>query len=291
MVNLIDGKELSKRLLDECKESLKNVNSNRKPKLVVITVGDDDASKVYVRNKHRACENCNIDFENLKYDSNISRDEIILEISKLNVDDTVDGVMVQFPIPDHLKGIEQHIIASKDVDGFTMYNMGNTLYNSKEAIKLEACTPHGIMYMLEKSNINLEGKHVVILGRSNIVGKPLIGLLLSKNATVTSCNSYTNNLQEITKTADILISAIGKAKYITKDFISEKTNVIIDVGMNRDDEGKLCGDVNFNEIVDYWNTLEGTKFITPVPGGVGPMTVASLVNNVVKIYIEKEKNK
>ena len=291
MVNLIDGKELSKRLLQESKSLLEKVNSSRKPKLVVITVGDDDASKVYVRNKQRACENCNIEFENLRFESTISRDDLILEISKLNADDSIDGVMVQFPIPGHLKGIEQHIVASKDVDGFTMYNMGNTLYNSAEALKLEACTPHGIIYMLEQSNIDLEGKHVVVLGRSNIVGKPLIGLLLAKNATVTSCNSYTKDLQEITKTADILISAIGKAKYITKDFISEKTNVIIDVGMNRDETQKLCGDVDFDDVTSYWNTLDNDFYITPVPGGVGPMTVASLVSNVVKTYIEKEKNK
>ena len=288
MVNLINGKELSKKLLDSCKEELVKLNLTRRPKLVVITVGNDDASSVYVRNKERACENCGIEFENLRFDEEISRDELALAIAKLNNDDSVDGVMIQFPIPDHLKGIEQHIASNKDVDGFTLYNIGNTLYNNKNSLKLEACTPHGIVYMLEESNIDIEGKHVVVIGRSNIVGKPLIGLLLAKNATVTSCNSYTNDIKEITKQADILISAIGKAKYVDKSFISEKTKVIIDVGMNRDEEGKLCGDIDFNDVVEYWNTLEGDYHITPVPGGVGPMTVASLIYNVVKSFKEKE---
>lgn len=285
MINLINGKELSEKLLQESKQKIKKIGVNkRKPTLVVITVGNDEASKVYVRNKSRACEKCGINFINERFEENVSREEVVLKIKNLNQDKEVDGIFVQLPVPNKLKGIEQEIDIKKDVDGFNIYNLGNTLYNSRETIKLEACTPYGVMYMLEKNNINLEGKHIVILGRSNIVGKPLIGMLLSKNATVTSCNSYTKNMNEITKTADILISAIGKTKLIDKSYISDKTEVIIDVGMNRDENGKLCGDINFDDILKYWENSKEEKYITPVPGGVGPMTVASLIHNVVECY-------
>ena len=285
MVNLIDGKKLSQELLQESAEKVAELSEGkRKPMLVVITVGDDEASKVYVRNKSKACEKCGIDFRNERFSEDISREEVVAKIKELNQDSTVDGLFVQLPVPKHLSGIEQEIDIKKDVDGFNIYNLGNTLYNSKENLKLEACTPYGVMYMLEKYKIDIQGRHVVVLGRSNIVGKPLIGMLLAKNATVTSCNSYTNNMNEITKTADILISAIGQTKLIDSSYLSEKTQVIIDVGMNRDENGKLCGDVDFQDVTKYWENSKEDKYITPVPGGVGPMTVASLIHNVVECY-------
>ena len=286
MVNLIDGRRLSEERLSECKEQLEKLNG-KKPTLVVITVGDDMASKIYVRNKEKACEKCNINFRHEVFEESVSREEVVNKIKELNGDTEVDGIFVQLPVPKELDGIEQEIDAKKDVDGFNIYNLGNTLYNSKTELKLEPCTPSGIMYMFEKYNMSLQGKHIVIIGRSNIVGKPLIGMLLSKNATVTSCNSYTNNLKEITKTADILISAIGKPKYINREYISDKTNVIIDVGINRNADNKICGDIDFEDITRLWENTKEEKYITPVPGGVGPMTVASLINNVVKCYQQK----
>lgn len=285
MINIIDGKKLSEELLENAKnEVLRLGKSNRVPTLVVITVGDDVASKIYVNNKRKACEKCNINFVNEVFDSNVTRNEVVNKIKELNEDKSVDGIFVQLPVPKILDGIEQEISLKKDVDGFNMYNLANTLYNNKTDLKLEPCTPHGIMYMFEKYNIDLQGKHVVIVGRSNIVGKPLIGMLLNRNATVTSCNSYTKDIKEITKTADILISAIGMPKFIDSTFITDKTNVIIDVGINRGEDKKICGDVNFEDIMKAWENSKEEKFITPVPGGVGPMTVASLINNVEMCY-------
>ena len=288
MVNLIDGKALSEEVLKKCKEEIEELNKNRKPTLVVITVGDDPASKVYVRNKQKACEKCNINFRNDIFDDNISKEEMINEIKKLNNDETVDGIIVQLPVPKHLSGIEQQIDVKKDVDGFNICNLGHALYGDKNEKRLEPCTPSGIMKMFEKYNIDLTGKHVVIIGRSNIVGKPLIGMLLNKNATVTSCNSHTLNIKEITASADILICAIGKPKLVDSSYISEKLSVIIDVGINRQEDGKICGDVDFEDITKVWENSSEEKYITPVPGGVGPMTVASLINNVVTCY--KENN-
>ena len=288
MINLIDGKKLSEERLEECIKELEKING-RKPMMVVITVGEDPASEIYVRNKEKACEKCGIEFVNERFDTNVTREEVSKKIQELNNDKNVDAIFVQLPVPKDLSGIEQEIAIEKDVDGFNIYNLGNTLYNSKTGIKIEPCTPTGIMYMFEKYNIELQGKHVVVLGRSNIVGKPLIGMLLNRNATVTSCNSYTDNLKEITKTADILISAIGQPKYINRDYISNKTNVIIDVGINRIEDNKICGDVDFEDITKLWKNTKEEKFITPVPGGVGPMTVASLINNIVICY--KNNNK
>lgn len=286
MINLIDGKKLSEELLKNCKNEVEKIGKNkRKPTLVVITVGDDMASKIYVRNKAKACENCGILFKNERFEANVTRDVIKNRIKELNEDKSVDGIFVQLPVPKTLEGIEQEISHKKDVDGFSLHNLGRTLYNVYNTQeKIEPCTPHGIMYMLDKYKINLQGKHVVILGRSNIVGKPLIGMLLNKNATVTSCNSYTENTREITKTADILICAIGKSKYINSTYITDKTDVIIDVGINRQEDKRICGDVDFEDIIRFWTNTSKDKYITPVPGGVGPMTVASLINNVIKCY-------
>lgn len=285
MICLIDGKKLSEELLENCKNEVERLSKEkRKPTLVVITVGDDMASKIYVRNKKKACENCGINFINEVFSKDVPREEVIRKIEDLNEDNTIDGIFVQLPVPKALDGIEQEINPKKDVDGFNLYNLGSTLYNKRTDLNIESCTPHGIMYMLEKYKINLQGKHVVIMGRSNIVGKPLIGMLLNKNATVTSCNSYTENIKEITKTADILISAMGRAKMIDSSYLSDKTNVIIDVGINRQEDKRICGDINFEDVLKFWGESKNDKYITPVPGGVGPMTVASLINNVVLCY-------
>lgn len=284
MVNIIDGKKLSEEILIDCKNQIEKLGkNNRKPSLVVITIGEDQASKIYVKNKQKACEACGILFKNEVLEVDVSKQEVLKKIEELNQDNSIDGILLQLPIPKHLEGIEQNIDIKKDVDGINIYNLGSLLY--KNIIKqIKPCTPSSIMYMLEKYSINLEGKHVVIIGRSNIVGKPLIGMLLNKNATVTSCNSYTENLNEITKTANIIISAIGKGKIINREYISEKTDVIIDAGISRDKNGKICGDIDFQNIMEYWKNTQKEKYITPVPGGVGPVTVASLIKNVIECY-------
>lgn len=284
MINIIDGKKLSEDLIKEYKlEIAKLMTNNRVPTLVVITVGDDMASKIYVNKKRKACEECGINFINKVFDEDVSKEKVLKIIRELNDNETVDGIFVQLPIPESLKGIEKEISIKKDIDGLNIYNLANTLFYRNTASNMESCTPKGIMHMLKKYNIELKGKHVVILGRTSIVGKPLIGMMLSENATVTSCNSYTENIKEITKTADIIISAIGKAKYINSSFISDRTKVIIDVGINRE-ANKVCGDVDFEDIVEKWKCSKEDKYITPVPGGVGPMTVAELVNNLLICY-------
>jgi methylenetetrahydrofolate dehydrogenase (NADP+)/methenyltetrahydrofolate cyclohydrolase len=286
-INILNGKKLAESLYEMQDLCLADDVELRKPKLVVITIGDDDASKVYVRNKKKACEKCNIIFEQKHF----SEDEdinIVLDYMKhLNIDRSVDGIMVQLPVPYRFKGIEQAIMPDKDVDGFSTYNLGGTLNNVKH---IPACTPNGIMELLHYNDIDLEGKNVVIIGRSNIVGKPLIGMLLERNATVTICHSKTENIKNITANADILIVAIGKPKFINSYYITSKCMCIIDVGMNRDENGELCGDVDFEDIVNYWkmfSTDNIERYITPVPGGVGPMTVYSLVKNVNMIYSEQ----
>lgn len=275
MTVLIDGKELAKKvranLKIECEElSKKGIKS----KLAVIMVGEDPASKVYVRNKSKACEDVGIEYEEYLIESNISQKELIDLIKKLNQDKTVNGILLQSPIPSNLDINEafRTITPEKDVDGFNPVNVGKLVLNQDTFV---SCTPYGIMKMFEEYNIDLNGKNVVILGRSNIVGKPLIHCCLNKNATVTTCHSKTQNIKEITSKADILISAIGKAHFVTADMVKEKA-VVIDVGINRLEDGKITGDVDFE------NVKEKAEFITPVPGGVGPMTIAMLMNNVIK---------
>lgn len=284
---MMDGKKLSLKIKELEKNYIENNCGYRKPSLVVIEIGNNDASKVYLRNKEKACKEVGINFILKRYEEDISRKELSNEIQKLNSDSNIDGIFLQQPFPNHLRGIEQEILPEKDVDGFTLSNLGNTLYGDR--FQLNACTPQGILYLLKEYNIPLQGKHVVIVGRSNIVGKPLIGLLLQENATVTSCNSYTEELWNYTRQADIIISAIGKSKKIDANYISSKCFCIIDVGMNRDENNKLCGDVDFESIIKFWNwtnyPVETKKrYITPVPGGVGPMTVASLIRNVNIAY-------
>ena len=275
MAVIIDGKALAKKiranLKIECEELKKrNINS----KLAVIMVGEDPASKVYVRNKSKACEDVGIKYEEYLLDSKITQKELIELIEKLNNDKTINGILLQSPIPSNLDVNEafRTISPQKDVDGFNPVNVGKLVLNQDTFV---SCTPYGIMKMFEEYDIDLTGKNVVILGRSNIVGKPLIHCCLNKNATVTSCHSKTQNIAQKAKEADVLISAIGKASFVTADMVKDGA-VVIDVGINRLDNGKITGDVDF-EIVK-----EKASYITPVPGGVGPMTIAMLMNNVIK---------
>ncbi len=274
MTVIIDGKELAKKIRGQVAqevEKLKNRGVN--PKLAVIMVGDDPASKVYVKNKSKACNEVGIEFEEFLLDKNIEKNELITLIEKLNWRQDIHGILLQSPIPEHLDIYDAFgaIDYRKDVDGFHPINIGRLALNRQTFI---SCTPHGILKMLQEYNINLKGANVVILGRSNIVGKPLAQVLLNNDATITICHSKTKNIDKITKNADILISAIGKAKFVTADMVKQGA-VVIDVGINRGEDGKLVGDV------DFANVSKKASYITPVPGGVGPMTVAMLLNNVV----------
>lgn len=275
MYQIIDGKALAKKI----RENLKQENDKLKEKgitskLAVILVGDDGASKIYVRNKSKACQDVGIEYEEILLDSNTTMDKLLNIIDGLNNRKDINGILLQSPIPRGLdiKQAFEKIDYKKDVDGFNPINVGKLMIGQDCFI---SCTPYGIIKMLEEYNIPIEGKHAVVIGRSNIVGKPLSQCLLNKNATITTCHSKTENLKEITKTADILISAVGKANMVTADMVKEGATVI-DVGMNRNDEGKLVGDVDFE------NVKEKASYITPVPGGVGPMTIAMLMNNVIK---------
>ena len=275
MYNLIDGKEVSKKIKDELNievEQLKQKGIN--PKLAVIMVGNNKASEVYVRNKSKACQNTGIEFEEFLFDENISMEELLETIDKLNNDDSINGILLQSPIPKHLDELKafNRIAPEKDVDGFNPVNVGNLSIGRDCFI---SCTPYGIVKLLEHYNIEIEGKNAVIIGRSNIVGKPMMQCLLEKNATVTVCHSRTKNLEEYTKKADILVAAIGKSRFVTENMVKENA-VVIDVGINRMDVGKICGDVDFE------NVKEKVSYITPVPGGVGPMTIAMLLYNLVK---------
>ena len=275
MTVIIDGKELAKKIRAKLKIECEELNKEGiKSKLAVIMVGDDPASKVYVRNKSRACEDVGIEYEEYLLESNTTQKELIDLIEKLNQDNTVNGILLQSPIPSNLDINEafRTIAPEKDVDGFNPVNVGKLVLNQDTFV---SCTPFGIIKMFEEYNIDLTGKNVVILGRSNIVGKPLIHCCLNKNATVTTCHSKTQNIQEIASKADVLISAIGKANFVTADMVKENA-VVIDVGINRLDNGKITGDVDFE------NVKEKASYITPVPGGVGPMTIAMLMNNVIK---------
>ena len=275
MAVIINGKELAKKiranLKIECEElKKKNINS----KLAVIMVGEDPASKVYVRNKSKACEDVGIEYEEHLLDVNTTQKELIELIEKLNNDKTINGILLQSPIPSNLDINEafRTISPEKDVDGFNPLNVGKLVLNQDTFV---SCTPYGIMKMFEEYDIDLTGKNVVILGRSNSVGKPLIHCCLNKNATVTSCHSKTQNIAQKAKEADVLISAIGKANFVTADMVKDGA-VVIDVGINRLDNGKITGDVDFESV------KEKASYITPVPGGVGPMTIAMLMNNVIK---------
>ena len=275
MSNIIDGKELAKEIKDSLKEEVVKIKEKGIiPKLAVIMVGNDPASKVYVKNKSKACEYVGIEFEEHILEETIKMQELLSLIEKLNNDSKIYGILLQAPIP---KGLDinlafKTIDPKKDVDGFHPMNVGKLTLGQDTFIP---CTPYGIIKMIEKYNIETEGKNIVILGRSNIVGKPLIQCMLEKNGTVTVCLSKTKDIKEIAKNADILISAIGKPKFVTEDMV-KKGAVVIDVGINRSEDGKIIGDVDFEKVE------QKTSYITPVPGGVGPMTIAMLMNNVVK---------
>lgn len=275
MYQLIDGKELAKNIRQELKkenDKLKEKGINAK--LAVILVGDDNASKVYIKNKSKACNDVGIEFEEILLDSNTTMDKLLNVIENLNLREDINGILLQSPIPKELNIQEafEKIDYRKDVDGFNPINVGKLMIGQDGFIP---CTPYGIVRMLEEYNIPVEGKNAVVIGRSNIVGKPLSQCLLNKNATVTVCHSRTRDIQNVTKNADILICAVGKLNMVTEDMVKDGA-VVIDVGMNRKENGKLAGDVDFE------NVKEKTSYITPVPGGVGPMTIAMLMNNVIK---------
>lgn len=280
MGKILDGKLLAKKIRANLKIEVDELKSNGvTPKLAVIMVGDDSSSKIYVRNKSIACEEVGIEYEEHLLPTSVEMDELLNLIKELNNREDVTGILLQSPIPRHLdinKAI-QEISYKKDVDGFNPINVGKLILNQD---CLVSCTPYGIVKLLEEYNIDIEGKNAVIVGRSNIVGKPMASALLNKNATVTICHSKTKNLAEHTKNADILVCAIGKYKFITADMVKEGT-VVVDVGINRGEDGKIAGDVDFEAV------LEKASYITPVPGGVGPMTIAMLMNNVVKAAKQK----
>lgn len=275
MSELIDGKELAKKIRKNLKKEVAILKeSGVNPKLAVIMVGNDPGSTVYVRNKSKACEKTGIEFEEFLFEENTSEEELLQIIEKLNNDSTINGILLQSPVPKHIdiNKAFRAILPGKDVDGFNPVNVGNLTIGEDAFI---SCTPYGVIKMFEEYNIELEGKNAVILGRSNIVGKPMALLLLRENGTVTVAHSRTKDLKEITNRADILIVAIGKPKFITADYIKEGA-VVIDVGIHRNAENKLCGDVDFEDV------KEKVSAITPVPGGVGPMTIAMLMENCVE---------
>ena len=271
----IDGKQISKDIKEELKEEVASLAAQgRKCCLAVIQVGNDPASSVYVGNKKKAC--AYIGIESLAYElpEETTEDELLEIIDKLNNDTNVHGIPCQLPLPKHIN--EDHIIKAispkKDVDGFHPQNVGALVIGEQGFV---SCTPAGIIQLLKRSNIEMDGKHCVVVGRSNIVGKPMSLLMLRENATVTICHSHTKNLVESCKEADILIVAIGKPQFIGKEYV-KKGAVVIDVGIHRDENNKLCGDVKFDEVEPV------ASYITPVPGGVGPMTIAMLMHNCVE---------
>lgn len=275
MAEIIDGKALAKKIRAELKlevDELKKKGIN--PKLAVIMVGEDKASKVYVKNKSKACEEIGVEFEEFLLKEDTKMEELLSLIDKLNNRSDIHGILLQSPIPKHLN-INKAFNAidhRKDVDGFNPINVGKLVIGEDGFI---SCTPLGVIKMLEEYGVEIEGKNAVVIGRSNIVGKPLAQCLLAKNATVTICHSRTKNIHEITNNADILVAALGKPGYIKSHMVKEDA-VVIDVGINRTEEGKLVGDVDFETV------SQKASYITPVPGGVGPMTIAMLMNNVVK---------
>ena len=275
MATIINGKELAAKVRANLKLEVEELKKQGiQPKLAVIMVGNDSASAVYVRNKSKACNEIGIAFEEFLLKEETTREELLGLIEKLNQRKDVNGILLQSPIPKHLDIREAFntIDYRKDVDGFHPTNVGKLAIGEESFV---SCTPLGVMKMLEEYNIEIQGKNAVIIGRSNIVGKPLAQLLLNANATVTICHSKTQNISEIAKRADILVAALGKPKFVTADMVKEGA-VVIDVGINRNENGKLVGDVDFEAVEPK------ASYITPVPGGVGPMTIAMLMTNVVK---------
>lgn len=275
MAEILDGRMVAKKIRQGLKSEVEDLRANGiNPKLAVIMVGEDPSSKIYVKNKSIACNEVGIEYEEFLLSETTTMEELLDLIDKLNKDATIHGILLQSPIP---KGLDineafRAIDPKKDVDGFNPFNVGKLCLGQDTFV---SCTPFGIIKLLGEYNIEIEGKNAVVVGRSNIVGKPMMQCLLNKNATVTVCHSKTKDLKEVTKEADILVVAIGRANFIKKDMVKENA-VVIDVGINRGENGKLCGDVDFEEVSKV------ASYITPVPGGVGPMTIAMLMNNIVK---------
>lgn len=274
MYQIVDGKKISQEIKDELKEKVAAMaKEGKKVALAVIQVGNDPASSVYVRNKKKACEYIGIESLSYELPEETTEEELVALIEKLNADARVNGILVQLPLPEQIneEKIIQTISPDKDVDGFHMQNVGALCTGGKGYV---SCTPLGIITLLKRSGIEIAGKRCVVMGRSNIVGKPMAMLLLRENGTVTICHSKTQDMKEITKQADILVVAIGKPKFVDETYVKESA-VVIDVGIHRNAENKLCGDVDFDKVAPH------TSAITPVPGGVGPMTIAMLMNNCV----------
>ena len=279
---IIDGKEFSKKILEEISNEQKEIveRKNLRPAgLAVIIVGENPASQVYVRNKTRACEKVGFYSETIKLEENISENDLIKKIEELNEDDKIDGILVQLPLPKHIDELKviNSIKPEKDVDGFSNVNVGKMVIGDESGFL--SCTPYGIIQLLEGYDIDVNGKDVVVVGRSNIVGKPMAMMLIQKGATVQVCNSRTKDLSKKLKKADIIVVAVGVPRMIKATDVKEGV-VVIDVGINRVD-GKLCGDV------DYEDVAQKSSYITPVPGGVGPMTIASLIKNTFISYQRK----
>lgn len=276
MVEILDGKKLREKILGELK--LKVESFTQKPSLVVILVGENPASKIYVNNKKKTAQNLGINSEVINYPSDITEQELLDKIEELNNDKNVTAILVQLPLPEHIskENVINTISPSKDVDGFTPYNFGK-LFSGSEPV-VYPCTPKGILLLLDEYGIKLEGKHAVIVGRSNIVGRPLSQMLLNRNATVTVCHSRSENLSDIIKTADIVVSAAGKN--VIKGEMLKSGCVVVDVGIFKDENGKTRGDVDFE------TASQVASYISPVPGGVGPMTIASLMLNTVELYVK-----
>ena len=276
MANIIDGKLISAQIREEIAENVKkyNARTGKLPGLAVVIVGENPASQVYVRNKKKACEQVGFNSWVYEMPESTTQEELNALIDKLNDDANIHGILVQLPLPKHLD--EEQVIlrikSEKDVDAFHPYNVGRITIGNP---KFLPCTPAGIMELLHRSNIEISGKECVVIGRSNIVGKPMALLLLAENGTVTVCHSKTRDLKEVCKRADILVVAIGKADFVTADMVKEGA-VVIDVGMNRNAEGKLTGDVDFESVSRV------ASYITPVPGGVGPMTITMLLQNTLR---------
>lgn len=279
MTQIIDGKKISQEIKDELKEKVAALKEQgTEVSLAVIQVGNDPASSVYVRNKKKACEYIGIRSLSYELPEETTEEELITLIEELNQDDSVNGILVQLPVPEHINAdkIIQTISPKKDVDGFHPENVGRLVIGERGFV---SCTPAGIIQLLKRSNIEIAGKNCVVIGRSNIVGKPMALLMLRENATVTVAHSKTRNLKEVCQNADILIVAIGKPEFITADYVKEGA-VVIDVGIHRGEGKKLFGDVKYDEVAPK------ASAITPVPGGVGPMTIAMLMNNCLESLSE-----
>lgn len=278
---IISGKEISVKIKDQLKEEVSKIKETypRLPKLVVILVGDNQASQTYVRNKERGCQYIGIESEILRHDASFSEIELLQEINDLNNDDTVDGILVQLPLPQHIneEKVLDAIVPSKDVDGFHPENVAKLFLGQHSLVP---CTPKGMMVLLEEINYDLAGKEVVIVGRSNIVGKPVALLCLQKNATVTIAHSQTKDLKAVCSRADVLIAAIGKPKFFNHEYVKDGA-VVLDVGINHDENNKLCGDVDFDDVKDK------VSAITPVPGGIGPMTITMLMKNTIEAFYHR----